>query len=74
MKECIDMKYFGTVKSFDVDQGIGSLKPETGGDDLKFERSAISWGDSSSPTVGQRLSYDRGTLSNQPCAVNLAKI
>jgi cold shock CspA family protein len=51
MNECIDMKYFGTVKSFDVDQGIGSLKPETGGDDLKFERSAISWGDSSSPTV-----------------------
>ena len=68
------MKYFGTVKSFDADQGIGMLKPETGGDDLKFERSAISWGDSNAPSVGQRLSYDRGTMGTQPCAVNLAKI
>ena len=68
------MKYFGTVKSFDVDQGIGSLKPETGGDELKFERSAISWDASKAPTVGQRLSYDKGTSDNQPCAVNLARI
>ena len=68
------MKYFGTVKAFDNDKGVGSLKPETGGDDIYFERSAISWGDSNAPTVGQRLSYDRGTLDNQPCAVNLAKI
>ena len=37
------MKYFGTVKSFDADKGIGSLKPETGGDDLYFERSAIKF-------------------------------
>jgi len=68
------MKYFGTVKSFDVDQGIGSLKPETGGDELKFERSAISWDAPKAPTVGQRLSYDKGTLDNQPCALNLAQI
>jgi CspA family cold shock protein len=68
------MKYFGTVKSFDVDQGIGSLKPETGGDELKFERSAFSWEAPEVPSVGQRLSYEKGTLDNQPCAVNLAKI
>ena len=68
------MKYFGTVKSFDVDQGIGSLKPETGGDELKFERNAISWDAPKALTVGQRLSYDKGMLDNQPCALNLARI
>ena len=68
------MKYFGTVKSFDADQGIGSLKPETGGDELKFERSAMNWDAPKSATIGERLSYDKGTLDNQPCALNLARI
>ena len=68
------MKYFGTVKSFDITQGIGMLKPETGGDELKFERSAMSWDAPKDLTIGQRLSYDKGTLDRQPCAVNLARI
>jgi cold shock CspA family protein len=68
------MKYFGTVKSFDVDKGIGSLKPETGGDDLHFERDAMSWDAPKSLNVGERLSYDKGLLNSQPCAVNLARI
>ena len=68
------MKYFGTVKSFDTDKGLGSLKPETGGDDLYFERSAIKFDMPSVPSVGQRLSYDRGMLNEQPCAVNLERI
>ena len=68
------MKYFGTVKTFDTDKGLGSLKPETGGDDLNFERSAISWDAPKAPSVGERLSYDRGTMNNEPCAINLAKI
>jgi cold shock CspA family protein len=68
------MKYFGTVKSFDTDKGIGALKPETGGDDLKFERNSISWDAPKSPNVGERLSYDKGLLGTQPCAVNLARI
>ena len=67
------MKYFGTVKSFDTDKGLGSLKPETGGDDLYFERSAIKFDMPSVPSVGQRLSYDRGMLNEQPCAVNLER-
>ena len=66
------MKYFGTVKSFDMDKGTGSLKPETGGDELTFERSAISWDAPKGLTIGQRLSYDKGTLNSQPCATNLA--
>ena len=70
------MKYFGTVNSFDVDQGKGSIKPETGGDNLAFERSAFAWDiEANPPTTGQRLSYDVGTSSDRkPCALNLQKI
>jgi cold shock CspA family protein len=69
------MKYFGTVKSFDNEQGHGMIKPETAGDELRFERSAISWGKENPPTAGQRLSYDVGQNSEQkPCAVNLQTI
>lgn len=68
------MKYFGTVKSFDEDKGLGSLKPETGGDELTFERSAISWDSPKTPAIGERLSYDKGVTNNQPCAMNLARI
>jgi CspA family cold shock protein len=70
------MKYFGTVNSFDVDQGRGSIKPETGGDNLGFEKSAFSWDITATPpTVGQRLSYDVGTNSDsKPCALNLQTI
>ena len=68
------MKYFGTVKAYDSAKGIGSLKPETGGDDLHFERSAISWDAPKNLNVGERLSYDKGMVESQPCAVNLARI
>ena len=69
------MKYFGTVKSFDAIKGLGEIKPEAGGDMLRFERSAFSWEDNSVPTVGQRLSYDVGTTKErQPCALNLETI
>ena len=68
------MKFFGTVKSFDETKGLGSLTPEMGGDELKFERSAISWDASKAPNIGERLSYDKSTLNSQPCAVNLARI
>ena len=69
------MKYFGTVKSFDTIEGYGEIKPETGGDDIRFERSAISWEKNALPTVGQRLSYDVGTNNeSQPCALNLQTI
>lgn len=69
------MKYFGTVSSFDSSKGQGEIKPETGGDMLRFERSAFSWEKNAAPTVGQRLSYDVGTNSQrQPCALNLQTI
>ena len=70
------MKFFGTVNSFDVDKGLGLIKPEAGGADLGFERSAISWDSKETPpTAGQRLSYDVGSNSDRkPCAVNLETI
>ena len=69
------MKYFGTVKSFDTAKGLGEIKQEAGGDDLHFDKAAISWGIENPPTVGQRLSYERGANSErQPRALNLQTI
>jgi CspA family cold shock protein len=70
------MKNFGTVNEFNADQGRGSIKPETGGDNLPFERSAFKWDiKANPPTTGQRLSYELGTDSNsKPVATNLQKI
>ena len=68
------MKYFGTVKSFDNDKGQGTIKPEATGEELRFERSAISWGRENPPTVGQRLSYDVETKDREARAVNLQTI
>ena len=70
------MKTFGTVNSFDVDQGRGSIKPEAGGDNLSFDRSAFKWDiKANPPKTGQRLSYEVGTNSeSKPCAVKLETI
>ena len=70
------MKSFGTVNSFDNNKGHGSIKPEAGGADLNFERSAISWdAKDTPPTAGQRLSYDVGTnRDSKRCALNLKTI
>ena len=69
------MKYFGTVKTFDTAQGFGEIKQEAGGDDLRFEKSAIAWDKDIAPTLGQRLSYERGTsATHKPCALNLMTI
>ena len=70
------MKLFGTVNSFDIDNGRGSIKPETGGENLSFERSAMSWDSKvTPPKTGQRLSYDVGTNSDsKACALHLERI
>lgn len=69
------MKLFGTVKSFDTIQGHGEIKPEAGGDLIRFEKSAISWEKNTPPTVGQRLSYEAGTNNErQPRALNLQAV
>ena len=68
------MKYFGTVKSFDETQGFGSITPETGGEDLRFERSAMSWEPKVAPKTGQRLSYELANKDGQSRAINLGTI
>ena len=69
------MKYFGTVKSFDTIKGHGEIIQEAGGNDLRFETSAIQWDKNIAPKVGQRLSYERGTSADhKPCALNLMTI
>ena len=68
------MKHFGTVKSFDENEGRGSIKPETGGDELRFESSAFLWESRISPKAGDRLSYDLAHTNGEASAVNLAKI
>ena len=67
----LNMKLFGTVKSFDNVKGHGEIKPEVGTDTIRFEKSAISWDKNVLPTIGQRLSYEAGTNNAQPCALNL---
>ena len=68
------MKFFGTVESFDSAAGSGQIKPETGGDAIRFETSAILWDKNTAPTKGQRLSYDVGSENGQPRALNLQTI
>ena len=68
------MKLFGTVKSFDEAKGLGSIKPDQGGDELGFEKSAISWADKSAPKEGQRLSYDVDSKDGRKTAVNLQTV
>ena len=70
------MKFFGTLNSFDANNGRGSIIPETGGDNLSFDRSAFSWDSKATPPkAGQRLSYEVGTGSDtRPCALNIETI
>ena len=68
------MKYFGTVKSFDETKGHGFITPDTGGDDLRFERGAFAWSRVAPPRAGQRLSYDLHHTNVEPSAENLDTI
>ena len=51
-------------------------KPETGGENLPFEKGAFKWDiKANPPKTGQRLSYEVGTDSNsKPVALNLETI
>ena len=63
---------FGTIKAFDETKGVGSIQPENGPNQLPFEKSAVQWGDATTPKIDRRLSYELGKNSDgAPCAVNL---
>ena len=68
------MKYFGTVKTFDETQGRGLIAPETGGDPLHFESSALTAAPGITPRAGLRLSYDLAHRDGRASAVDLATI
>src|SRR5688572_32055288 len=68
-KELI-MKYFGTVDSFDTVAGNGQIKPETGGNMIRFETTAILWDKKVAPIKGQRLSYDVGSEDRKSTRLN----
>jgi CspA family cold shock protein len=71
-KKDTNMTLFGTVKSFDETRGFGTIKPEAGGADLRFEKSAVQWGDATTPKTERRLSYEVGKNgSGDACAINL---
>jgi cold shock CspA family protein len=66
------MKLFGTVKLFDEIKGYGTIKPEAAGDELRFEKSAVQWGDATTLKTERRLSYEIGKNgSGDDCAINL---
>ena len=67
---------FGTIISFDDEKGLGRIRPETGGVDLGFRRSDISWdNERNRPVAGDRLSYAVDANPNsEPCAVNIQPI
>ena len=62
---------YGKVESFDTTKGTGLLTPEAGGKGIAFERSAFGWEDKSSPTVGQRLSYEVTETNGVSSAIKL---
>ena len=63
---------FGTIKNYDEAKGIGSIKPEVGENELPFEKSAVQWGNATTPKVDRRLSFEIGKNSDgAACAVNL---
>jgi len=65
------VRHFGTVRSFDATKGMGSIQPESGGENLEFERDASTWDRRIAPSEGQRLSYELGTKFGETRAVKL---
>lgn len=65
------MTAFGKVESYDNNKGTGLIKPETGGDSLRFGRSAFEWSDKQAPSIGRRLSYELADNDGKSCAIKL---
>ena len=66
------MKLFGTIRTFNSAHGSGSIRPESGGNDLSFDHdSFVSW-KIDKPKVDRRVSYEDGmTIQGVPCAMKL---
>ena len=63
---------FGKIQTFDETSGGGTIKPESGNGVLHFVKSAVSWGDATTPKIARRLSYEVGKNDKgADCAINL---
>jgi cold shock CspA family protein len=62
------------VKSFDHARGHGTIEADSGGEYLTFHRSGIYSDWRVPPIVGQRLTYQVGTIEGRRCAVNLGNV
>ena len=66
------MKLFGIINSFTPAHGTGSIRPETGGNDLSFDRRSFASWKIDTPKVDRRISYEDGlTSQGVPCAIKL---
>ena len=63
---------FGKIEKFDETSGGGTIKPENGNSVLSFEKSAVTWGDATTPKTDRRLSYEVGKNDKgADCAIKL---
>ena len=69
------MKSFGKLAAFDQDAGTGSIRPESKGDNVSFEKGAFTWGKADAPKIDSRLSYEMGkNAAGTPVAINLLTV
>src|SRR5437879_1254019 len=67
--------YFRTVRSVNSITGSVEIRPEVGGNAVRFQRDVIAWDRKIKPIIGQRLCYDVGqSVARQPGALNLQTI
>lgn len=63
---------FGKIQKFDEASGSGTIKPENGDAELPFQKSAVNWGDATTPKTDRRLSYEVGkNEKGADCAIKL---
>lgn len=68
------MKHFGIVQSFNEATGHGFIRPEEGGDHLRFARNEILWDPIVSPRPGARLSYRLSGADGHAGAIDLETV
>ena len=68
------MRYAGTVRSFDRVKGRGMIEADSGGEFLIFERSGIYLNPQVLPLVGQRLTYELGSVGRERRAMRLGNV
>lgn len=52
------MKHFGIIQTFNQARGSGVIKPESGGNDLTFDRNSFASWRVDTPQVQRRVSYE----------------